>query len=107
MPGGHRPGTLRRPGAVAEAGPPLEAESSSAGHRARARIGGPGTVTVGHRARARCGGRGRWRWFLTRAGSGPSTRVAPPGRGAAGSVAEVAESVVGVAVVRRASVRRP
>jgi hypothetical protein len=109
-PGGTGPGTLRRPGAVAEAGSPPEVEQSPAGHRTRARSGGPGAVTmgrVGHRARARCGGRERWRWFLTRAGTGPSTRVAPPGRGAAGSVTEVTESVDGEAVVQRASTRWP
>ena len=60
---------------------------------------------MGHRARARCGGRERWRWFLARAGTRPSTRAAPPGRGAAGSVAEVTESNDGVAVVQRASTR--
>ncbi len=60
---------------------------------------------MGHRARARYGGRERWRWFLTRAGTRPSTRVAPPGHGAAGSVAAVAESDDGVVVVRRASAR--
>jgi hypothetical protein len=94
-------------------------------------------MTEGHRPRARCGGRERWRWLLTRAGTGPSTRVAPPGRGAAGSVAEVTqgfharagsepstrvappgrgaagsvaevtESVVGEVVVQRASARWP
>jgi hypothetical protein len=62
---------------------------------------------VGHRARARCGGRERWRWFLTRAGPWPSTRVAPPGRGAAGSVAEVTESVADDVVELRASARWP
>jgi hypothetical protein len=35
------------------------------------------------------------------------TQVAPPDRGAAGTVAEVTESVVGAVVVRRASARRP
>ena len=61
---------------------------------------------VEHRARARCGGRERWRWFLTRAGPGPGTRVAPPGRDAAGSVAEVTASVDGVVVVWRVPARQ-
>jgi hypothetical protein len=62
-------------------------------------------VTVVHRARARGGGRERWRWFLARAGAGPSTRAAPPGRWAAVPVAEVTESIDGVVVVQRASAR--
>ncbi len=62
-------------------------------------------VTVVHRARARNGGRERWRWFLARAGTRPSTRAAPPVRWAAGPVAEVTESIDGVVVVQRASAR--
>jgi hypothetical protein len=62
-------------------------------------------VTVVHRAQARSGGRERWRLFLARAGNRLSTRAAPPGRWAAGPVAEVAESIDGVVVVRRASAR--
>ena len=62
---------------------------------------------MAHRARARVGGRERWRWLPARAGARPSTQAAPPGRWAAGPVAEVTESIDGVDVVRRASTRRP